>query len=800
MTVRNLDVFFRPGIVAVLGEPRTPGQRQLFSNIAASLSPQRRVLVGAEADGWRRVDTADAVDRADLAVGFDGRQLRPQVLTQLASRGCRGLISATDVPVSRDALVAARAVGLRILGARSAGIAAPAGGFNGCAYAAALKRGHLALIAQSRTVAAAALDWAQGRNLGFSWLAVTGAEADVSIADLLDYAAVDPATRGVVVQLGRVADGRRFMSAARAVARAKPVTILQTRTANARDAAGRGPDPVCSAAFARAGLVECETLSGLFDSLEALERLGTLGNARVVVVSNGAGLCALAVDALLRHGITLADVAEALRSELRDRLPLARFIGDAVDVGTLPPQEIATVVSLLIERGVADAVLLVHSPEPGQPHEAVAQAISESPQISKILTVWLGLATARQARAFCAARGVATFASLDDAAYALATLRRHRWTQELLTQTPPLWEGHVLRQERVDAILVQLAKADDKSKHTRAALALLAEYGVGRAAGTRRTGTGIRVAIQRHPEFGTYLSVQAEAGSIEVPIAYGFPPLDGLLTCRLLEAAGFHWSEPDAGGDLQRLSLALLRLANLAVEQPSIAALRVTLFASPEEARCRLAEVFALIDGNPPPDRKRLALAPYPVALSHEARLADGKIFHIRAIRPEDEPAFIRMLEGTDPDAIRLRFFQTLRYFSHAMAARLTQVDYDRELGLVAKTGDSSGADIVGLAHLIADADGVQAEYAILVHQSQRGAGLGRHLMECLLAFAAARGIKTVYGEVLAENHSMLALCRSLGFNIRPDPDEPQCKRVEIDPAKLKLDPQEAFLLGAPLR
>jgi GNAT superfamily N-acetyltransferase len=801
VTVRNLESFFRPDRVAVLGAPRTAGQRQLFSNLAASLPADRRVIVGAAADDWHCIDADHAGIQVDLAVAFDGRLLRPDMLAWLSGRGCRGLVWATDVPVSREARLAARNVGLRVLGARSAGVAAPGHGFNGCAYVPSPAAGRLALVAQSRTIAAAALDWARGRNLGFSWLAVSGAEADVDVADLLDYAAVDPATSGVVVQLAHVADGRQFMSAARAAARVKPVAILQTRAADAVLKDGVGPDPVRSAAFARAGLVECEKLSGLFESLEALDRLSALGNARVVVVSNGAGLCALAVNALSRHGIVLPDVASALQSELRRRLPLARFIGGAVDVGSLPPDKIVAAVNLLIEHGVADAVLLVHSPEPGQPHEDVARAISESPHAARVLTVWLGLATARQARVISASRGVATFPSLDDAAYALATLHRHRRTQELLTQTPPLWEGHTVRQRRVDAILARLGAAGgDESKRAQAVLALLAEYGVGRAAGLRRSGPGIRVAIRRHAEFGTYLSVQAQAGLVEVPAAYGFPPLDGLLARRLLEAAGLQWAEPNPSMELLRLSLALLRLANLAIEQPRIASLQVCVLASPDETQCRLAEASAQVDDDPPPERRRLALAPYPNALSHSLRAADGRVCWIRAIRPEDEPAFIRMLESTDPDAIRLRFFHAIRHFSHTMAARLTQVDYDRELGLIALAGDEPGGDAVGLAHLIADADGTQAEFAILVHQSQRGAGLGRHLMENLLDFAAARGIKTVYGDVLAENRPMLALCRALGFTIRLNPGDPSSQRVEIDPARFKRDAQEAYLLGAPLR
>jgi acyl-CoA synthetase (NDP forming)/RimJ/RimL family protein N-acetyltransferase len=789
VTARNIDVFLRPATVVVLGPARTAGQQQLFANLEASVAPERRVLVGAEAAGWRTA--AEAVEPAELAVAFDGRLLRPETLAQLAAGGCRGLIWATDVPVAPDCLTAARAANLRILGARSAGTASPDSGFNASAYAPSPAGGRLALIAQSRTVAAAALDWARGRNLGFAWIATTGAEADVDIADLLDHAAVDPAVRGVAVQLGRIVDGRRFMSAARAAARAKPVAVLQTRATGARH--GVGPDPVRSAAFARAGLVKCDTLSGLFDALTAVERMAALSEARVIVLGNGAGVCALGVDALLRHGVPLSNPSEDVSAELCARLPLARIVEGAVDVGTLPPDEIAATAAWLIEREVADAVLLVHSPEPGQPHQAVAEAVARSRSAARMLTVWLGLATARDARAYCAAHGVPTFAAPDEAAQALSTLRRHRLNQELLTQTPLLAEAHTLRARQVEAALRTLAETAEPAARDSAALKLLEAYGVGSDGRERDGAVAIHAGFDRHPQMGAYLFLRVAAEPAQLPTAYGFPPLDGLLARRLLEAVGLEWAGDADHGALPRLLLALLRLSDLAVEQAQLQSLTLRVAASADGARCWISDVSAVVDPAPPPERRRLALAPYPSALTHVAQLGGGTAYRVRAVRPEDEPAMIRMLESIEPDAIRMRFFRTIRHFSHAMAARLTQVDYDRELGLVAlpehATEGTSDADVVAVAHLLAEPDGTRAEYAILVHQKHGGIGLGRHLMECLLDFAAQHGIQSVYGEVLTENRPMLGLCRALGFSIRPDPDEPECRRVEIDPRSFRRAP-----------
>lgn len=673
---------------------------------------------------------------------------------------------------------------VRILGGRSAGVALPRSGYNASAYAGPFRSGGIALIAQSRTVTAAALDWVEGRSLGLSLLAVTGAEADIDIADLLDYAAMDPQTRSVVVQLGHVAAGRRLMSAARACARGKPVVVLQTRAGDAARLRG-GPDPVRSAAFARAGLVECDSLSGLFDTLTALDRLTAIADARVAVIGNGAAICTLGVDALLRAGITPATLPAELRRELHPLLPLARDAGQALDTGSAPAATLAEVIDRVLASEAVQAVLLLHSPEPGQPHAAMARALFGRPAAARVITVWLGLATARAVRAECAAQGVITFASPDEAARALGYLRQYRQTQELLTQTPPLWEGHEARPARASRALQQA----DAGKPAAAALRLLREYGVGRPGGEtggKVGGLALDVRLFRHADFGTCLGLRAVAAGLNAGEVYALPPLDGVLARRALEQAGFVW-DGASGGEVQRLGIALIRLASLAVEQPRVGTLDVRLIAAPGGARCLLAEPTLTLD-EPPPERQRLALTPYPSDLSHRVQLPDGACYGIRAIRPEDEPALLNMLEHTDPQAIRLRFFRTIRHFSHAMAARLTQIDYDRELVLVAAPcGDAepAGAPVVALAHLSMDSDGRRAEYAILVHQEHGGHGLGRYLMERLLDYAAQRGVATVYGEVLAENRTMLGLCRRLGFNLRVDRDDPQCLHVEIAPRRI---------------
>ena len=121
------------------------------------------------------------------------------------------------------------------------------------------------------------------------------------------------------------------------------------------------------------------------------------------------------------------------------------------------------------------------------------------------------------------------------------------------------------------------------------------------------------------------------------------------------------------------------------------------------------------------------------------------------------------------PEDLRLRFFTPVRGLSHAVAARLTQIDYDREMALLA-THDGAA---LGIAHFFADPDRLSAEYAIAVRSDWQGRGVGYLLMSRLIAVARDWGIGELVGEVLRENRTMLAMCRELGFALSPDPADP---------------------------
>ncbi len=145
----------------------------------------------------------------------------------------------------------------------------------------------------------------------------------------------------------------------------------------------------------------------------------------------------------------------------------------------------------------------------------------------------------------------------------------------------------------------------------------------------------------------------------------------------------------------------------------------------------------------------------------------------LRPIKAEDGPSLQAGFSELTPEQVRLRFFVPIKTLDHLMAARLSQINYDREMALIlTEPGIPGKTEIYGVAGLSADPNNERAEYALIVRGDMSGMGLGTLLLRRILAYAKARGIREVYGKVLRENRRMLRLCDELGFRTTPDPDD----------------------------
>lgn len=224
---------------------------------------------------------------------------------------------------------------------------------------------------------------------------------------------------------------------------------------------------------------------------------------------------------------------------------------------------------------------------------------------------------------------------------------------------------------------------------------------------------------------------------------------------------------------LERTILVLVKVSQLICDIPEIQEMEINPLAADgggvvaRGARCRVAAASM-------PGLDRMAIRPYPKELEETISLPYGQKLLLRPIRPEDEPAYHRLFASLPAEDIHMRFMNPMRLLPRSLAARLTQIDYDREMALVLAGETSAGeVELYGGVRISADPDNERAEFAILLRREMTGLGLGPMMMRRIIDYGRRRGLREIYGEVLSENAPMLKLCKVLGFTIRRMPDDP---------------------------
>jgi acetyltransferase len=262
-------------------------------------------------------------------------------------------------------------------------------------------------------------------------------------------------------------------------------------------------------------------------------------------------------------------------------------------------------------------------------------------------------------------------------------------------------------------------------------------------------------------------------------IALDLPPLNLPLARALIERTrvantlGPLRDQPAA--NVEAVAETLVRVSQLVVDFPEIAGLEINpLFADAEGVLMADAWI-SLRPADAAPGV--LAIAPYPAELIGPYE-AGGERFTIRPIRLEDAEAHVAFFRRLSPEDIRYRFFSAMRELSPEQMARLTQVDYEREIAFLA-VRDATG-ETVGVARLVCEVGSPEGEFAVVVQPDAKGRGLARHLMQRLLDWARGRGVAAVVGQVLADNAPMLAFVRSLGFSVRRMADEDGVVEVRL--------------------
>jgi acetyltransferase len=881
MSVRNLNKLFKPRSIALIGA--TPRTRAVGAVVARNLRRARfageLMFVNPhhnEIEGLTVYPDAASLPRPpDLAVIVTPPQTVPCLIDELAERGTRAAVVITagfgelgepGRALQQAVLDAARPHLLRIVGPNCLGIMVPGIGLDATFSHLAAPVGDIAFISQSGAMITAMLDWAVPRGIGFSHVVSLGDMADVDFGDMLDYLAADPQTRAILLYAEGLTHGRKFMSAARAASRVKPILVLKAGRSNAggRAAASHtgvlaGADAVYDAAFRRAGMLRVATMAELFDAAETLALTREQVGERLAILTNGGGAGVLATDALIAAGGQLAALSEETIAHLDRVLPATWSHGDPIDIiGDASGRRYAEALTALLRDREIDAILVLNCPTAlTEPEEAAAAVIdvvgAAEPGALRgrnVFTAWLGEHSVGAARQRLAKARIASYDTPDNAVAGFMYRVRHRRNRELLMETPPArpdairpdlpaarrvittalaagtsWldpaeAGAILRAYGIPTIADQIARDPDDAAAVATSVGFPVALKICSPDITHKTDVGgvalglrdaeqvrheaiailervrtahadarldgfvlqpmisrpgaveLLIGLVNDPIFGPLVAFGQGGTAVEVfrDSSLELPPLNALLARRLMRRTrvsqllhGYRGKPP---ADVDAIVGVLNQVSQLAMDHPEIRELDINpLLADPAgvlalDARLRIAPAP---DGGAP----RLAIAPYPQDLETTEQLRDGTSLRVRPLRPEDEPLLHDLAAHMNPEDLRLRFFTPVRGLTHAVAARLSQLDYDREMALLAECERNT----LGVAHFFADPDRLGAEYAIAVRSDWKGRGVGFLLMNRLIAIAQQWGIGELFGEVLRENEPMLQMCRELGFAIVPEPD-----------------------------
>jgi acetyltransferase len=319
------------------------------------------------------------------------------------------------------------------------------------------------------------LDWATSHGIGFSHFISVGDMSDVDFGDMLDYLALDYRAKAILLYIEAVTQARKFMSAARAASRMKPVVVVKAgrhaesaRAAASHTGALAGADDVYNAAFERAGMLRVMDMQALFNAVETLGMAQRFSGDRLAIVTNGGGIGVMATDVLMDKKGRLAELSAATMDRLNDFLPSTWSRNNPVDIiGDASPDRYVHAINALLEDTGVDALLIINCPTAVASSTDAAQAVADvlkkrgaKAGSRGIFTSWLGADSAIKARKIFTENTIPSYETPSEAVRGFMQMVRYRRSQEMLKETPPAIP-EAFRPERdkvqriIDAVLAQ---------------------------------------------------------------------------------------------------------------------------------------------------------------------------------------------------------------------------------------------------------------------------------------------------------------------------------------------------------
>lgn len=546
---RALDELFCPESVAVIGASNKPGKvgTTLFRNIlkagfrgvAYPVNPSSKSVSGVRC----YPEVKDLPEPPDLGVVIVPAPQVPDVVDQLGKVGTRGLVVITagfrevgeaGVALEQEVVRRAEKYGMSLVGPNCFGVlnTDPQVSLNATFSENLPPRGSIGFISQSGAICAGILAYGLAERIGFSRFVSVGNRAGIDENDLLRSLGNDPTTKVILLYVESLANGRRFLEAAREVTEQKPVLVIKSgRTAAGEQAvrshtgslAQSGRDQLYDGLFEQSGVLRADSLGDLFRMAKIFATGLTLEGPRLAILTNSGGPGIVAADAAIRHGLELPPPSPAARAELAHRLPSIAAISNPLDMtADVGAEHYRDILRMLLGYPEYDGALVITTPRGEMTGQSVAEAVVDVKLTTgrPVVACMFGLTDLSREVEFLESKGVPAFTFPEEAAQSLGSIvRYHKW------RTRPRTE---LREFPVDRETVRRTLEDARRSGMSVlpeylARSLLASYGIGFPRVTRVTTPDEAVAAASAIGYPVVLKVaspdishKTDVGGVEV--------------------------------------------------------------------------------------------------------------------------------------------------------------------------------------------------------------------------------------------------------------------------------------------
>ncbi|MDD5696224.1 MAG: acetate--CoA ligase family protein, partial [Bacteroidales bacterium] len=462
MGVSHLSSIFKPQRIALIGvknDPNSVGGITLknlvgggFNGVVYPVNPKHEAVLGIQC----YPNVRSLPKTPDLAVITTGAQLVPGLVQECGEAGINGIIIMTAGfketgaagKVLEDELkkVVASFPEMRVIGPNCLGVIVPRLKMNVSFASGMPKDGHVAFISQSGALCTSILDWSYEENIGFSYFVSIGNSMDVEFGDLIDYFGMDPQTKSIVLYVESISQARKFMTAARAFARKKPIIVYKAgrfpesaKAAASHTGAMASEDSIYDAVFQRAGIARVYNIGDIFDFTDLISRRRIPKGANLAIVTNAGGPGVMATDTLIASKGELVKLTEDTMKKLNDYLPPFWSHGNPVDVlGDATPERYAVATEIVLQDPGVDAVLAILTPQAMTDPTSIAIEISKLTEktTKPILTAWLGGKEMREGIQIFNKHNIANYATPEQAISAFMTLADYSHNLDALFETP----------------------------------------------------------------------------------------------------------------------------------------------------------------------------------------------------------------------------------------------------------------------------------------------------------------------------------------------------------------------------